>query len=142
MGPDSTASCAGVVLLVALALPAGCKARQGPADAEAGEEVVDADLAETSDAEHEPHCCPLDSPSCECTYTGGTPDTLGRCESVCGTLPEGWVLMTDLEGCLYWHVPEDAGPCTEEPEETPEQMEPWPEAEPEPVEPGPDADTD
>jgi hypothetical protein len=131
-------------LILAVSVPA-CKTGGSP-DADAQSDASDVEEVTPGDAHdpaHEPHCCPLDVPSCDCTHVGGTPDERGECATVCNVRPEGWMRMIDDEGCFYWHIPADAGSCGEELEQEPEA-----DGEPEPAEeveegpePPPDADT-
>ena len=140
-------------LLLATCAPA-CKTGNGTdPDADAQDEADDTGAEEPTDARDptfEPHCCPLDSPSCDCPHVGGTPDDRGECATVCNVRPEDWVRMIDDDGCFFWRIPEDAGSCSESSEEEPEPgEEPEPDEEPEPAdeaepgpEPPPDADAD
>ena len=139
------------LLVTALLLVASTPAcRTGGSDdpeADALDETADPQdeaSADAGDPAHEPHCCPLDSPSCDCPHIGGVPDERGECATVCNVRPEGWIRMIDDEGCFYWHIPEDADSCTEDGDE---ETEPAAEDEPEPAEeaeespePPPDAD--
>ncbi len=133
------------VLVLAASLPACRTGGSVAPDADAGTDGGDmAELApdDASDPVYEPHCCPLDSPSCDCPHVGGTPDEHGTCATVCNVRPEGWISMIDEDGCLYWSIPADADACTESAEPEAEQ-EPEPADEPEPApEPEPEPDPD
>ena len=141
-----------VITALLLAIPVGaCKTGGSGTDADAQDGTVDAEPEDTGDAQDptfEPHCCPLDSPSCDCPHIGGTPDERGECATVCNVRPEGWLRMVDDGGCFYWRIPDDARSCSEdddgEPEpavETEDEPEPAEETETSP-EPPPGADTD
>ena len=135
-----------LALCAALAIgAAGCRTgRTTDENGDAATEVEEPADVPAEDIEHEPHCCPLDSPSCDCPRIGGSPDEHGRCATVCGVLPEGWTVRVDDNGCLYWHIPGDAGSCVEEPDPVPDEaLEPMaePSEELEPAaEPAEDAD--
>jgi hypothetical protein len=142
MGPRAQT----LVIAAALVLGgAGCKpGKTTDEDGDASTEVDEPAAEPSADIEYEPHCCPLDSPSCDCPHIGGSPDEHGRCATVCNVLPDGWIIRVDDNGCLYWHIPEDAGSCTEEPDPVPDDAlepvaEPLDETEPGP-EPAEDAD--
>jgi len=130
-------------LLLAAGAPACRSGGSGAPDADAGSEAVDTDEEASEDARDltfEPHCCPLDSPSCDCPHVGGTPDERGECATVCNVRPEGWIRMIDDDGCFYWRIPEEAQACSESVDEEPEPVEEPEEGESGP-EPPPDADS-
>ena len=52
-------------------------------------------------------CCPMDTPGCDCVYTGGTKGPQG-CMKLCDVAPVGWKQLVDGNGCPYWQ----AGPQT------------------------------
>ena len=139
-----------ITALLLAALAASCKDGGSGTDADA-DDAEHEDAGDAQDPTFEPHCCPLDPPSCDCPHIGGTPDERGECATVCDVEPEGWIRMVDDDGCLYWRIPDDARSCSGE-EEDPEPAEDDPETSedgPEPAEeteaspePPPDADTD
>jgi hypothetical protein len=127
-------------LILAVSAPACKTGGSGHPDADAQSDAGDAQEVtpgDVHDPAHEPHCCPLDVPSCDCTHVGGAPDERGECATVCNVRPEGWMRMIDDDGCFYWHIPDDAPWCGEEGEEEPEPAEEVEEG----PEPPPDADT-
>lgn len=48
-------------------------------------------------------CCPMDTPACDCVYTGGTKGPQG-CLKICDAAPVGWKKGMDKNGCPYWQT--------------------------------------
>jgi hypothetical protein len=123
--------------LIAAILAAGLASCRtgGHASTDAASDAQDAgpDVEEPDarDALDDFRCCPLGSPSCDCTPAGGSPEQPGGCHDICDTWPEGWVSSVDDSGCYFWIVPEGTPSCSEPPveeaEPAPEEAEPAPE---------------
>ncbi len=62
-------------------------------------------------------CCPLEEPTCDCFYTGGSPGEQGYCSAICDAEPDGWVSDVDENGCPVLRWVGGTGSCL-----------PWPDA--------------
>lgn len=81
-----------------------------------GSGPIDARIGRDAPAE----CCPLEEPSCDCFYTGGSVEN--GCSAICDARPDGWMQRVDENGCPEWVGGNDS--CLESPDAS------WPDARP------------
>ncbi len=97
---------------------AGADTNQGSADQSADTAAADTTQSDTqmdtkadadvladvvTDTTGAVECCPLDTPACDCVYTGGTKGPQG-CVKICDAAPVGWKKQVDEHGCPFWQT--------------------------------------